>query len=244
LIPEDRGWSNGTAALAALKTHLLKNLQRAELSCNRDLACKKPPSIQWKLRAAAFEDGEERQMAWPTESWAFSRGDQFTTVIFHKALTHPMTGHAHMEEMPQHFALTGHYVPTEGAPADYWYVLPSTDADHAWLNSVNWIHALTQYGGPSVELWSWRLLLVLLISSGFAVTCTRCSLKAAGTCFHLCRSTGDDYLAHKLSTTEYDTSGPDHADTVPIGCSGEAYEGDLEEAIELPCLRCAEPSLQ
>lgn len=99
-------------------------------------------------------------MPWPENTWSFDEGDQFTTIIFHKASAMP--GHAHMTEIPQHLAITGHYIPHAGEKADYWFVLPSSNVDWSSLNSINWFHVLTHFGGPPVGFWSWPMAIVVL----------------------------------------------------------------------------------
>jgi hypothetical protein len=154
-IPRDNGMANSTAAIKQLKARVLEHFERAKSHCNEDPPCAKPPTLMWKLDRTVFEDGEERQMPWPRNTWTFEKGEQFTTVIFHRAIA--MHAHGHPAEMPQHLAITGYYVPTAGTRADYWFVMPSSNADWAWLNSVNWSQALLHYGGPPVGVWSWPL---------------------------------------------------------------------------------------
>lgn len=176
-VPSDNGFPNTTSAMATLKSHVLGNFEKAVQNCKVDPSCTTAPTLMWKLNRTVFEDGEERQMRWPENTWKFKLGEQFTTVIFHKVMSHEHSGHEHKAELPQHLAITGHYIPAEGARADYWYVLPSTNADWQWINSVNWLHALTHYGGPPAGFWSWPAAFALVWSIMLTYVVTRCIAK-------------------------------------------------------------------
>jgi len=182
-VPRENGLSNSTAAMATLKSRVLGYFDQAQQQCKRSPLCKQPPTLMWRLNRTVFEEGEERQMPWPERTWAFAKNEQFTTVIFHRAVA--MSGHDHAAEMAQHLAITGYYIPEAGSRANYWYVLPSSKADWAWINSVNWLHALMHGGGPPVELWNWPVALAALSCvsmTALGMNCIRKVLTAS--CVH------------------------------------------------------------
>jgi hypothetical protein len=184
-IPRENGLNNGILAMATLKSRVLEYFDQAQQQCKRSPLCKKPPTLtgMWRLNRTVFEEGEERQMPWPDRIWAFAKDEQFTTVIFHRAVASP--GHDHAAEMPQHLAITGYYIPEAGSRANYWFVLPSSNADWAWINSVNWFHALMHAGGPPVEFWNWPVALAALSSVFLTVMGMRCILKVlTASCVH------------------------------------------------------------
>lgn len=168
-VPSENGLVNSSKAMTALKARVVQHFQQAAKRCKEDSACKTLPTRMWTLNRTTFEDGEERQMPWPAKTWSFEQGDQFTTVIFHKVA--PMSGHNHATEMAQHLAITGYYIPEADAKADYFFVLPSTNADWAWLNSVNWFVALTHFGGAPDRFWSWPLIVLVFIVVSCVVGC-------------------------------------------------------------------------
>jgi len=163
-MPKQNGWSDGSMAMDALKGHVQTHFQKTVQRC-ADASCKSLPALVWTLNQTVFEDGEEREMAWPETVWSFQKDEQFTIVIFHKALAMP---HHDQVELPQHLAITGHYLPKAGTPANYFFVLPSTKADNAWIDSIQWFGTLTQFGGPfeaSSSWWTASLVVLLLVST-------------------------------------------------------------------------------
>lgn len=176
-VPKENSLADSTTAIKMLKARVLGHFDQVMQRCKEDLSCTNPPTLMWKLNRTVFENGEERQMPWPSNTWAFEQGDQFTTVIFHKAVAMP--GHDHPAEMPQHLAITGYYVPKAGTHADYWFVMPSSNADWAWINSVNWLHALTHYGGPPVGFSSWLLAMLSFMLAAVACMFAWCACKTA-----------------------------------------------------------------
>merc|ERR1712080_709965 len=97
-------------------------------------------------------------MPWPETTWTFEEGDVVSIVIFHKAMTMPGVD---PRELPQHLAITGHYIPKAGTRADYFFVLPSSHFAWAWMNSVNWLSTLIYHGGPSASFWCWQSVTAL-----------------------------------------------------------------------------------
>jgi len=152
-LPEENGWSNETAAMLALKHHVQKNFKASVQRCREQPSCQKPPSLVWTLDSIVIEDGEDRQMPFPKGVWSFEEGDQYTMVIIHKAIDHMAMAHPGVTgvEAAQHLAITGHYIPKAGTLADYFYILPSTHAEWAWYNGVDWFVALANYGGSGAS---------------------------------------------------------------------------------------------
>merc|ERR1711865_414499 len=172
----ENGWNNGEAAMQALKDQVQARFKLAVQRCRHDTSCKREPALVWTLNQPTIEDDEDRQMPWPDGTWAFEKGEQYTMVIIHKALPHG--AHAHgggaSDEAAQHLAVTGHYVPAAGQPADYYYILPSTRHEWAWHNSVRWMVTLANNGGSGASdaqwvsaAWMWLLVLVIMGSPGF-----------------------------------------------------------------------------
>lgn len=151
--PKENGWSDESAAMLALKHHVQKNFQGAVQRCAEQASCKKPPSLVWTLNRIVIENDEDRQMPWPNSTWSFEEGDQYTIVIIHKAMDHMAMAHpgATGVEAAQHLAITGHYIPKSGKQADYFYILPSTHADWAWYDAVDWFVTLANYGGSGAS---------------------------------------------------------------------------------------------
>jgi hypothetical protein len=152
-LPKENGWSNNTAAILALKNHVQMNFEVSARRCAGQSACKKPPSLVWTLDRIVIENDEDRQMPWPTGTWSFEEGDQYTIVIIHKAMEHTAMLHPGVTavEAAQHLAITGHYIPTAGKPADYFYILPSIHADWAWYDAVDWFVAFVNFGGSGAS---------------------------------------------------------------------------------------------
>jgi len=178
-MPKPNGWSDGGVAMEALKGHVQRHFQKAVQRCSV-ASCKSLPALVWTLNQTVFEDGQEREMAWPKTIWSFEQDEQFTIVIFHKAVAMP---HHDQEELPQHLAITGHYLPNEGTRANYFFVLPSTKADDAWIDSVQWFGTLTQFGGPfeaSSSWWTALLFVLLLVNASWWTAFLVCLRGEAG----------------------------------------------------------------
>jgi len=180
-VPSQNGWADGSMAMDALKGHVQTHFQKAVQQC-ADISCKSLPALVWTLNRTVFEGGEEREMPWPEKTWSFQREEQFTIVIFHKAPSgHMAMPHHDQVEFPQHLAITGHYIPKAGTPANYFFVLPSTKADNAWIDSIQWFGTLTQFGGPfeASSLPAVALLVAFLLVSTIAwcVTLNRIASK-------------------------------------------------------------------
>jgi len=168
--PKENGWVDGMAAMQALKNSVRDHFERAVGRCEVDRSCKKAPSLVWTLNSTVIEGGEEREMPWPATPWTFHEGDAVSIVVFHKAMAMPGEN---SRELPQHLAITGHYIPEEGSRADYFFVLPSSHSSWAWLNSVNWLSTLIYHGGPSTSVWCWQTVVAML---GFMLpTCAAAS---------------------------------------------------------------------
>eukprot|EP00933_Yihiella_yeosuensis_P033601 TRINITY_DN2726_c0_g1_i1.p1 TRINITY_DN2726_c0_g1~~TRINITY_DN2726_c0_g1_i1.p1 ORF type:complete len:644 (-),score=90.18 TRINITY_DN2726_c0_g1_i1:461-2347(-) len=164
-IPKENGWTDDAAAMQALKMHVQARFQDVVRHCLAKPACaQKPPSLVWTLNRTVIEGDEEREMPWPSTTWTFEKGEQFTIVIFHKAMAHMMS-HMTMAgpaaELAQHLAITGHYVPKTGTHAGYHFVLPSVKVDWAWYDSIDWTLTLLRFGGVPAP-WSWLDAIVLL----------------------------------------------------------------------------------
>merc|ERR1719181_2127758 len=82
-VPKESSLADSRTAIQTLKARVLDHLNRVHQRCKVDPSCTKSPTLMWKLNRTMFEDGEERQMPWPSNTWNFEQGQQFTTVIFH-----------------------------------------------------------------------------------------------------------------------------------------------------------------
>eukprot|EP00928_Gymnodinium_smaydae_P066206 TRINITY_DN4924_c0_g1_i2.p1 TRINITY_DN4924_c0_g1~~TRINITY_DN4924_c0_g1_i2.p1 ORF type:complete len:447 (-),score=67.46 TRINITY_DN4924_c0_g1_i2:744-2084(-) len=65
-VPDENGWSDGTAAMLALKLQIQRRFEDLTQRCAQMLACTEPPALVWTLNRTVFEDGEDREMPWPT----------------------------------------------------------------------------------------------------------------------------------------------------------------------------------
>jgi len=171
-LPKENGWSDEAAAMIALKHRVQRNFEDAVQRCAEQPSCKKRPALVWTLDRIVIENDEDRQMPWPKNIWTFEEGDQYTIVIIHKSMNHTALAHpgATGTELAQHLAITGHYVPKAGQLADYFYVLPSTHADWAWYDAVDWFVALANYGGSGASdaqlgssLWLGAVFVALMV---------------------------------------------------------------------------------
>lgn len=148
-IPHENGWTDDQAAMRSLKASVNAKFQDAVTLCASSKSCVQMPKLVWTLDHIVIEDGEEREMPWPNSTWTFEQGEVFTIVIFHKAMSMPMLMPGMTsKEIPQHLAITGYYLPKPGLEANYFFVLPSTDIESAWLDSVNWLSTLVHHGAP------------------------------------------------------------------------------------------------
>jgi hypothetical protein len=179
-LPKENGWSDEAAGILALKHHVRRNFEGAVQRCAEQPSCQKPPSLVWTLDRVVIENNEDRQMPWPTDTWSFEEGDQYTIVIIHKAMDHMAAAHPGSTgaESAQHFAITGHYIPKPGKQADYFYILPSLHADWAWYDAVDWFVTLANYGGSGAtdaqldsSLWLGAVCTVFVVGILFLV-CT------------------------------------------------------------------------
>lgn len=158
-LPQNHASKDEKAAMLALKRHILTHFQVAIAACARE-RCKKPPALRYVLNTTVFEivEGghrEARQMRWPSENWSFERNDQYTAVMFHQP--GPLKMQRMMDEMQQHVALHGVYIPKRGTGAERHHLIPSSDAAWAFIDSPNILLSLTHFGAPDVRVWSWGL---------------------------------------------------------------------------------------
>jgi len=182
-LPTENGWTNDALAMQALKRRVLTNFEAAGLRC-ADAGCKKTPTWVWTLNKTMIEGGEEREMPWPKTNWSFEQQEQFTIIIFHKAMGMAMP--SEVKELSQHLAITGHYIPRAGDRGRYIFVLPSSRAEWAWFDSVSWLAALTHAGGPPDDFWCWGgallVLCVWLLACTFSCCCATLARRKACAC--------------------------------------------------------------
>ena len=157
-VPTDLGWADGPLAMTALEQHVMLWFERARATCLAG-PCATVPRLAFVLNQTAFEDGVARQMPWPDVAWGFEAGEQFTTLVFHKS----MPGHHRAgSEMQQHLALHATYVPQQGQQAQYHHIIPTLDAESAFLDKPNSLMCLAQGGCPAVTWWNATAVMVLL----------------------------------------------------------------------------------
>lgn len=211
-LPSEHGWSDHGAAMQALKHTIRSNFAQLVKQC-KATSCAKPPRLEWVLKDKVFEDGEDRAMPWPNTTWTFDKGDQFTTIMIHKA--YPKM--AAMKEMSNHLGVVAHYVPKEGTPAGVSFVTPSIHADWAWYDSLDWFLTLTHDGGPPVQFWSWKaaafvhavVLMVLLSIWG----CLQCLRRILRNTFKPCGAMLRLHLSDGLCTGQRGRAGYERVNT-------------------------------
>merc|ERR1719311_392992 len=167
-VPEGSDALERAVAMRTLQAHIRTSFAAQVARCEaHPSACPgAPPRLVYVLNQTVLEEGEARQMPWPSQPWSFERDEQYTTVIFHKPMA-MASGPA--AEMQQHLALHTTYLPREGERAEYHHVLATLHREGAWLDSPDVLQGFLHAGGPPVSCCSAVTLSIVLAAAGWGL---------------------------------------------------------------------------